>query len=168
MPEIYGTVAEADTYLADRGFIEWAGLDNDDKLAALLIASEYVDTTYGSQFDGSKVGGRAQERQWPRKNAHDIYGNRLPADEVPIEAEHATYQLALRQGTAPGSLTADFNASQVIKKARVEGAVSVEYGGDGSLTDSTAVFPVVDGIIAPLLSAAGTGFSSLSGSRVRV
>jgi len=167
MPEIYGSVAAADTYLADRGFTDWAPFSTETKQAALLVASEYVDNTYGALFNGTKAGGRAQERQWPRLNASDIYGNRFTAVEVPIEAEQATYQLALRQGAAPGSLSGDFNASEVIKKAAVEGAVSVEYAGDGSFNASQTIFPVVDAIIAPLL-ASSSGFSSLSGSRVRV
>ena len=164
----YGTIAGADAYLGARGFVvEWVALDEADKLSALIVASEYVDATYGEQFGGEKLGGRSQVWLWPRKNAYDIFGEDL-GDTVPREVEHATYQLALRQATAPGSLSADYNGAAVIKRARVEGAVEVEYAGDGSFAASQTVFTVVDGIIAPVLTAFGSLFSSLSGSRVRV
>jgi hypothetical protein len=138
-----------------------------EKTAALIVASEYIDATYGEQFGGEKIGGRSQIWLWPRRYAYDIFGETL-GDTVPREVEQATYQLAMRQGTAPGSLSGDFNAGEVIKRAKVEGAVEVEYAGSGSFSDSQSVFPVVDGIIAPVLTAFGSLFSSLSGSRVRV
>lgn len=167
MVDFYGTVEGADEYLAARNLTGWATLTTEAKTAALVVASENSDATYATFFDGVKVGGRAQVRAWPRKGAHDVDGNALPADEIPIEQEQAAYQLAYRQGTAPGSLAADYVASGVIKKAAVEGAVSVEYGGDGSLQASQPVFPVVNAIIAPLLVNV-SGFAALSGRSVRV
>jgi len=164
----YGTINDADIYLAERGFIDWVALDDTDKTSSLIVASEYIDATYGNQFGGQKTAGRSQVLLWPRLYAYDAYGNLLPSDEVPREVEWATYQLAMRQGTAPGSLSSDFNGGEVIKRAKVEGAVEVEYAGDGSFGNSQTVFPIVDGIIAPVLTAMFSGFSSLSGSRVRV
>lgn len=165
--EHYGTIAEADVYLAARGFIDWVALDDTDKTSALIVASEYIDATYGSQFGGQKIGLRAQVRLWPRHNAYDTFGDWL-GDTVPREVEWATYHLAMREALTPGSLSPDFSASAVIKRARVEGAVEVEYASSGSFSDSQTVFTVVDGIIAPVLTAMGGLFSSLSGSRVRV
>lgn len=166
---IYGTVDEADAYNIARGrAVEWE--DADDKNAALLLASEYIDANYGTLFSGYKTGGRAQVRQWPRTSAWINDGGRvlyLDADEIPVEVRNATYELALRAASGV-VLSLDVTPGAAIKKAAVEGAVSVEYHGSGSVSDAQTVFPVVDGILAPLLTAVGSGFSSLSGSRVRV
>lgn len=170
MPIVYGTVVGADTYNAERGRIEWAALDNGDKETGLLLASEYIDREFGTLFSGWKTGLRPQVRQWPRTGAWANDGGRiytLPPNEIPVEVEHATYELALRAATGT-ALTVDFNASEAIKKAAVEGAVSVEYWGSGSIEDAQTVFPIVASILTPLLTGDGAGFSSLSGSRVRV
>lgn len=169
MSDIYGTVAGADTYHEARGNIIWISYDPEQQQAALLRASEYIDASYGVLFAGLKVGGRSQSRQWPRSGAFDTDGNTIPATEIPIEAEQATYEAALREAAAPGSLSVDFVGADVIKQAAVEGAVSVTFGGDGTLEASQVSMPIVDAIIAPLLAGSGAGFAtSLAGSRVRV
>lgn len=168
MADIYGTIAGADTYHAARGNVIWASYDDEDKTAALLRASEYIDATYGALFAGLKVGGRSQVRQWPRSGAYDIDGNSIAINEIPTEAERATYEAALREAAAPGSLSVDFVGADVIKQASVEGAVSVTFGGNGTIEDAQVSMPIVDAIIAPIC-AVGAGFASgLSGSRVRV
>lgn len=166
--DIYGTVAGADTYHAARGNIIWASYDPDDQASALLRASEYIDATYGTLFAGLKVGGRSQDRQWPRSGAYDIDGNSIAVNEIPVEAERATYEAALREAAAPGSLSVDFVGADVIKKASVDGAVSVEFGGSGSIEDAQVSMPIVDAIIAPICANGGQFASGLSGSRVRV
>jgi hypothetical protein len=121
-------------------------------------------------FSGWKTGARSQIRQWPRTSAWVVDGGRvvyLDSDEIPVEVVNATYELALRAGSGT-VLTLDVTPGQQIKRAAVEGAVSVEFFGTGSVADAQAVFPIVDAILAPLLTAPGAGFSSLTGSRVRV
>lgn len=169
MTDIYGTVPGADAYHEARGNVLWLSYNEDDKAAALLRASEYIDNTYGLMFAGRKVGGRAQDRQWPRVGAFDTDGNTIAVNEVPTEAQNATYEAALREAAAPGSLAPDFVAADGIKQAAVDGAVSVTFHGSGTLEDAQPVVQIIDSIIAPLLAGDGAGFATgLAGSRVRV
>lgn len=165
----YGTNEEADAYHAARGNIEWAAIsDPDDKTIARMIASDNADAVYGSQFGGTKVGLRAQERQSPRINWFDRDGYLIPSTEDPRELRYAVYELALRHVQSPGILSPDFDPTSVIVKARVEGAVSVEFADVGVNAAGQTIFTIVDNIIAPILTGEGAGFSALSGRTARV
>lgn len=163
--EIYGSVEAADAYHTARGNSGWTGT-NDAKAAALLVASEALDAQYAGAFPGQRVLGRRQVRAWPRSWAIDTIGDAIPNNSVPIEVEHATYELALRHIRKPGSLSVDFVPNKIIRQAAVPGAVSVTYGGSGSAADQQLVVPIVDAILAPIMGAAA-GISSLSGTIVR-
>lgn len=165
MVDCYGTVEGADAYHLARGNIVWAGLDDGEKLAALLRTSEWLDGSYMLMFPGWKTGARAQVREWPRTAAYDMYGYEIPAGTIPREVENATYEAALREGVQPGALSVDFTASGGIKKASVDGAVSVEFHGSGSVADAQLIMPAVNAILAPIL--VGAGGNALVGSRYR-
>lgn len=168
MADFYGTVEAADAYHLARGNIVWSGFDPANKQSALLRASEWIDGNYRLLFGGWKVGQRAQVREWPRQSAYDIYGYLIPSDSNPAEVDNATYEAALREAIQPGALSVDFVGADVIKKAAVSGAVSVEFGGDGSASAAQVIMPSVDAILAPILTGGewGTG-SGLAGSHVR-
>jgi hypothetical protein len=161
MADFYGTVEDADTYHDARANAAWTGTD-EAKQAALVRASQYVDGRYRwrlasgrwqSMFRGAKAGGRAQALEWPRTGATDYEGNEIPDDEVPIEVEHATYEAALRELVAPGSLSPDYTASAQVTKEKV-GPVEVQYA-ESKATDNMApnrpVIPAIDEIIAPVV-----------------
>ncbi|MGE1156739.1 DnaT-like ssDNA-binding protein [Pseudomonas kitaguniensis] len=160
MPDFYGTVADADAYHAARANTAWAG-DEVAKQAALLRASAYIDGKYQAQntcgrweslFSGTKTGGRAQALQWPRTAATDNEGNTIPADEVPIEIEQATYESALREVALPGSLSPDYVASVAIKRQKVD-VLEIEYQTASTVSGvpTRPVITVVDELVAPLL-----------------
>lgn len=163
---MYGTVLAADAYHLARGNTVWAGYETPEKEAALLRASEWIDGNYRLLFPGWKVGNRDQVREWPRNSAYDVYGYVIDPLTVPVEVENATYEAALREAASPGSLAVDFVGADVIKKAAVDGAVSVEFGGDGSSSAAQLVMPSVDAILAPILTGQ-TGAGGLTGRRVR-
>lgn len=161
MPDFYGTVAAADAYHAARANTAWAG-DEVAKQAALIRASVYIDGRYRkllasgvwqSLFPGVKTEGRGQAREWPRTGAYDYEGNQIPADQVPVEVEQATYEAALREIVEPGSLSPDYVASGAIKRQKVD-VLEIEYqsaapGAAGVPT--RPVITVVDEMVAPLL-----------------
>ena len=161
MPDFYGTVAAADAYHAARANAAWTG-DDVAKQAALIRASTYIDGKYQFQnacgrweslFSGSKTGGRAQALQWPRTGAADNEGSAIPADEIPTEIEQATYEAALREIAAPGSLSPDYVATNAIKRQKVD-VLEIEYQsaapGSGGVP-TRPVITVVDELVAPLL-----------------
>mgnify|MGYP001468605960 CR=1 FL=1 len=157
----YGTVAGADAYHDARGNAAWASTPTDEKEAALLRASEYIDGHYRSMFQGYRTDGRAQDREWPRTDAY-VWSQQtwqlLDANTVPDEIERATYEAAFRELT-PGFLTPDVVPSSNKKSVRVEGAVSVEYWSD----EQYPVIRKIDEILAPLIASDGYAKSPLSG-----
>lgn len=165
MPDFYGTVEEADAYHDDRGNVAWTNCST-SKEAALLRASGYVDAmgrhelpngTWASLFAGTKVGGRGQLREWPRKGAYDYQGNAIDETEVPIEVRYATYEAALREVSEPGSLSPDYVPSAMVKSQKA-GPWEEEYFAppDGAASVRPVVSIVMD-LLAPVLLSRALG-----------
>jgi len=162
MPDFYGTLASADAYLADRGNAAWSSATDEDKKAALVRASGYVDGMVGQQasnstagcvyvFPGKKAGGYSQVLQWPRTGAVDRMGEQVPSDVVPAAIEQATYEAAAREQFSPGSLNPDFVPSQVVQREKVgplEQEFAVAKNGNPSIRP---VIGVIDSMLYPLL-----------------
>lgn len=153
MADYYGSLEEATAYMAARGYA-WTGSDA-DKEAALLRGSEYVDSlglVKPCFWVGSKTGGRAQVRQWPRTGAVDGFGEPIANDEVPQEIIEASYQAAYRELASPGSLSPDYIASDTFKSAKV-GPLEVTYAtsSDGSIPTKPVV-SVINDLIGPLMT----------------
>ena len=163
MADFYGTVVGADAYHLARGNTTWTG-DNTAKEVALLRGSEYVDTTFRSDFPGEKTGERAQVREWPRSWADDADGNALDPDEIPIEVENATYEAALRELTSPGALQPDYNPAGQQKSVQVD-VIKIEYAAPYGADSVLPIITVIRGILAPLLS--GSTSSSIAGRAAR-
>lgn len=137
--------------------------------AALLIASEWIDGTYGNLFVGYKTGGFSQERAWPRTSAITNTWDRhlIPNDVIPSQVISAVYEAAWRQGNKPGSLLVDYTPGKY-KRVSIDGALSVEYAGFNSASDVQTTFPMIDQLLNDLLDEQNSSFSSYSGSIVRV
>ncbi|KAA8712942.1 DnaT-like ssDNA-binding protein [Pseudomonas cannabina] len=163
MPEFYGSISEADQYHEVRANTAWTGEDM-AKQAALIRASVYIDGRYRkllasgvwqSLFPGVKTEGRGQAREWPRTGAYDYEGNPIPADQVPVEVEQATYEAALRELVDPGSLSPDFVSASMVKREKVgplETEFAVSVGADAA-SSVRPVISVIDEMIAPVLAA---------------
>ncbi|MFV1944136.1 DnaT-like ssDNA-binding protein [Pseudomonas luteola] len=162
MPDFYGSVADADSYHQTRGNTGWTGEDA-AKQAALIRASAYIDSKYRkkftsgrwmSLFPGTKTGGRGQALEWPRTDAQDYEGNKIPSDEIPAEVQQATYEAALRELSSPGSLSPDYVPSKLVKRQKVD-VIEREFFEPGELgsAPSTPVVSVIDNLIAPVLIA---------------
>lgn len=158
---MYGTAAGADAYHLARGNTSWTGTDA-VKEAALLRASEYIDATYRNVFQGYKTGGRAQVREWPRKDAYVLDGSvieTLPDDEIPTEVLNATYEAALRELGSPGYLTPDVIPGANKKSVAVSGAVSVQYWSD----DQKPMIEKIGMTLSPLFIGVVSAGNPLSG-----
>lgn len=161
--DYYGTTAGFRAYHAARGNdVPAEAIDDDTVLEWLLVASEWLDARYA--FPGLKIGQREQVRDWPRHSAFDRYGYAIVG--IPREVENATYEIALRQGTVPGSLTLDYSPSKY-KSVSIDGAISVTYANYSSAMDVQTHFGIVGQILAPILTSSGGG-SAYSGAINRV
>lgn len=161
----YGTAAGLIAYHAARGHV--VAVNDPVNTAALLVASEWLDARYRSQFPGFKTGRRTQDREWPRSSAYDIEWQPIATDEIPTEVINATYEAAQRELDAPGSLTVDFVAGETLRSLSVSGAVSLTFAGANSAFDTQLTIPVVDMILAPILTGGGEGGSALTAQGLR-
>ena len=165
------------SYGTEAGFIEYHEARGrevpatwiDEIEPALLVASEWLDGTYGSFFVGQKTGGYLQDREWPRMAA--VTNTEPPYvfadDEIPNDVVKATYEAAYRHLQSPGSLLRDYTPMKY-KKAAVDGAVSVEYAAFNFASDTQTQIPIIDRLLSSLFDpTSGADLSSYSGSSVR-
>lgn len=146
--ESYVSVSDAASYCDARGLTFSSGSDP-DKEAALRRATSALDALYGSRFPGARKNGRSQALQWPRTDAYDADGEEIASDEIPDEVIKATCEFAVRELAEPGSTMPDLERGGAIRALRA-GSVSIEYAGSAT---ARTVYSIVDGIIAPLLTA---------------
>lgn len=156
----YGTLEGADAYHAARGRAEWGSASEDARTAALVRGSDYIDQRYrglagdcaGPSFPGTKTGGRAQEREWPRIGATDRGGVSIDPAEIPAEVVRASFEAALRELLQPGSLSPDYIASEQVTREKV-GPIDISYEGKAeSGVPNRPVVTIVDEILAPVLA----------------
>jgi len=155
MADFYGTEVDADDYHTARGNAAWATGTGPDKLAALIRASQYIDGLGQrdglSLFPGTKTDGRAQVLAWPRTGAADWSGAAILPDEIPVEVQFATYEAALRELTAPGSLRPDYVPGQQIKREKVD-VLETEYVAPAEgVNPVRPVVSVVMDMLAPVM-----------------
>lgn len=164
MPDFYGTAAGFKTYWTARGGDALVLATDDDQIEiGLLIASEWIDAAFRGQFEGLKVGGRNQIREWPRIGVQDIDGYYV-GEALPREVENATYQAAYRQLKTPGIFYRDYTPSKY-RNVAITGAISVQFAV-GSAFDFQTQMPAIAAVLAPVLIG-GSSFSGLSGGSSR-
>lgn len=164
------TVAGLNDYLTARGLDIPGTVDSDAQEAALLVASEWIDGTYGKLFSGFQTGGFLQDREWPRTGAvtNTDQPYTFPTDAIPDRVTNAVYEAAFRQIIAPGSLLVDYTPNKY-KSVSVDGAVSVEYAGFSSAAQVQKTYPAIDRLLEPLFDTSANGsFSIASGPVTRV
>lgn len=141
----YGTIAGADTYFTDRGVTTWTGIDA-EKQAALIKATDYIDTRFGSSVKGD-----AMEVDQSLVFPTDYWGAVIPAN-----LSKGTYEYALRSMSAALAPDPTIDAS-IIRTKRVVGPITTENeyseGGAGSVNNNLQPYPAADMLIAPLLRA---------------
>lgn len=148
----YASIADADGYFATRNESDWLVAASNVKDAALIRATVWLDSTYRHRFPGSRVNGRSQGLEWPRKDAKDASGEVIADDAVPVEIERATMEAALREVQSPGSLQPDVTPGQQKTLVAVEG-IQWKSNATGGANAQKPVLHVVDGILASLIGA---------------
>lgn len=99
----FASVAAATAYHAARGNAAWDNID--DKDAALIKATDYMQAEYHSRWKGVQTHA-TQPLDWPRWGVCiDGWGNYIASDAIPVEVINACAELALR--SASGDLMPD-------------------------------------------------------------
>lgn len=165
----YGNAEDFKTYLIERGR-DVSDTWTDEKIeAALLVASEWLDSQFEDLWIGYKLDYK-QERSWPRQMAmvvtYPYYT--FDTDELPEQVVQATYEAAQRHLTNPGCLQVDYQPSPY-SSVSIYNAVTVEYsttvasGGDTQLQ-----IPVIQNLMSSLIDPHKNGDgNSLYGRAVR-
>ncbi len=163
----YGDAAGFTAYWAARG-VELPGTADTATIeAALLVASNWLDQSFISSFQGLKVGGRDQLLEWPRDGVQDIYGYYVSASVPPREVVNATYEAGYRQLITPGIFFKDYTPSKY-KSVSISQAIAVEYAIGDAYAFQTQM-PQIAAILYPIIGAMTAGaMSSLSGGTTRV
>ncbi|MBP5699084.1 MAG: hypothetical protein J6W96_06125 [Alphaproteobacteria bacterium] len=166
----YGNADDFKTYLSERGqevSDDWMDEDID---AALLVASEWLDSQYEDLWIGYKVTFE-QDRSWPRRNAMiATYPYHIYSDtDIPNQVIQATYEAAKRELTKKGSLMVDYQPTQY-QSVSIYNAVTVEYKDSvSSAGDIQVQIPVVQNLMSILIDPnKGADGNGLSGRAVRV
>ena len=140
----YTTVAEVNTYLADRGLAStaWEALGNSEKQQLIVQACDYVDVRF--RWRGMRSL-NSQNMEWPRLNATKDDGALVTG--VPTELKEAVAEYANRAATAPlapDPLYQDENSPLASKREKV-GPIEVEvrYSGGGSII-TFRKYPIAD------------------------
>lgn len=147
----YLSVADCDTYWTDRagdaaGYATaWAAATTDQKQAALIRATAYLDAMYewatGVKYDED------QGLAWPRSGSIDRHGYDIDQDVIPQPIKDAVAELAAR------ALSADLGGGDQGREMTTvsAGSVSVSYrpGSDAK------TYPLVDAILRGLIIGSG-------------
>lgn len=139
----YASVADADAYWADRASATWAAATDDEKAAALIQATDYLN---GLSWTGRKVAIRAMS--WPRIDV-EVDGYVLGSDEIPDEVVQATSYMA---GEIIGGATPLAATDRPLTKLTA-GAVSMEWGASSSQSPQ---YPALKSILRGYILASNT------------
>lgn len=151
--EAYVSVADADAYFAARSTPSaWSSSTNDQKEAALRMAAEFLDMTYGLRWKGKRVS-TTQALDWPRSGVEGKDGLLLSSSSLPEALVRANAELAARQRSAELVPDESAGTTDISKESVQVGPIrkSVEYAG---LKSTAAAFPKVTRLLAPLLEPA--------------
>lgn len=128
------SVADADSYAALRAWSDWTGAE-EAKVAAIRRGQDYI----------AGVGNGRWATEWSN-------------DDAPAEVKYAIIEAARRELSNPGSLSPDVVTGTIRKRARVEGAVEVEYAVPTGHIGADAMRPdiaVIDALLKALLATGG-------------
>lgn len=150
----YLSVAEANTYHTTfTQSANWTAASLATKQAALIAATQYLDTEYGGRWRGVK-GTSTQALAWPRANVVDEDGYTADWNKVPQRLKDACAELALRVVLGDDLLGTVTDPGEVVSESKALGPISktVTYA---SAKPHHYQYPKIEALLRSLLVAAG-------------
>ncbi len=140
-------VAFADSYFSDRGIAAWTG-STSVKQAALIKATDYVESRWQKKFDGEKQYPLVQALSFPR-----AYADEAQPDEVPVGIKKAISEYAVRALSAPlvADPTTDANGLTLSAKRTKVGPIETESRFQAGAAIGIKPYPAADMLIRPYL-----------------
>lgn len=152
----YADAADAIAYQTDRGRQAWLDAETAVQEAALVRATDYIESRWGTLFAGIPLGD-VQDLAWPRSGACYVRtGNAFPDDEVPEDVLNATIEYAnqvIGDGTDLLNMTElsinpelDNTGQTVIRKKEKVDVLEeeTEYSGATGSTALRTIRPIPD------------------------
>ena len=90
----YITLADAETYFANKGELGFAG-DDDFKKQNLINATTSVDALYGPRYISFLRDNVTQALLWPREQIWDRHSRRIDNGDIPVKLQDAQCEIAL-------------------------------------------------------------------------
>lgn len=131
-------------------------LGSGDPKACIVRGSAWIDVEFEARFPGCRVKSRGQGLAWPRAGAYDVRGDLIPSDELPVEIKRATAEAALRDMVTPGVLLPDVATGGMVKREKL-GSMEREYAVADGGRPAAPSFPLIEGILRPLIGGYGSG-----------
>lgn len=158
----YVSIADANTYFADRGVTTWAALSDDAKEEALIKATEYADIRWGDELRSRPlVSGQALEM--PRRALRDRYGDEiegLPRDWVRGVLEYATIATTSSLVNAPVRRSDNELRQQRVTVGPITRSNTFVTSSEQKPTSSSAdfiVYPIADELCKKFTVGFGSG-----------
>ena len=143
--QAFVSVADADAWLAARGYTLWATIMEVEKEQAIRRATDHLEQVYGPRWRGDKASD-AQALSWPRSGVV-VSGYEIPADVIPPVLVSASCLTAFK--AASGDLDPDIE--RLVQSETIGPMTTVYERGASPRTKRTAI----DDMLAPLLKPRG-------------
>jgi hypothetical protein len=151
----YASIAAADAYHLARANAPWAAANEAEKSSALIRGTAWLDGTFRARWPGYKTGRRAQALDWPRVEAWDQEGEPILSAEIPAEVVAACCEAALRELTAPGSLSPDVTPGTAKVLTSVKGITWTPLRSSADASDMAPTLLAVNAALSGLLAYGG-------------
>jgi hypothetical protein len=155
----YISIADADTYHEARGNTAWSDVGDEDKEAALLKATAYLQGVYAGQWKGYPTTA-LQALDWPRAYVERLEYAALTSaslwlesDVIPAGLSQACAELGLRALSA--DLSPDLGRTTIEERL---GPLGVRYAPGAR---EQKVYQVVDGLLSRYLKGRASGMVPL-------
>jgi len=152
------SVADADSYWTKRNNTTWANATVAEKEAALIIATEFLNSRY--DWPGV-IADETQTLSWPRDNAYDLEGRELTG--TPEAVSNATAWLA--EYALDNELFSVSGKEDIISRVKA-GDVEVEWNAEETLNSGSDTNPNFNYLQSVLSSIVYVGSSQVRLSRV--
>ena len=156
----YVSVAFAKNYFLERGITTFDDLFDEDIKASLILATDYIEMRFGSQFKGLKFDAD-QALSFPMvsylgeaidKFLYDTVDPTLEIGvEIPVKVQRACCEYALRSRTTPliKDVLSDSVVSQRVKIGQIE--KETNFASNSKRPEAYNSFPSADLLLRPYL-----------------
>lgn len=152
----YVDVTYADAYFSDRAVTAWTG-DNAAKQAAIIKATDYIETRWGDRFLGSpEFLDPRQPLGFPRTKLYDRAGQLV--EGIPDNLKKATAEYALRalSGELMPDPTTDASGAVIVGNRQKVGPIETEVTYSTALgVQALKPYPAADRLLSQFIRGGG-------------